>query len=58
VHASRHIEDMRNKYDHKACLSTPLELSNEGKDTNTYDGQFSSTSGHEEEVASSPCDEV
>ena len=58
VHASRHIEDMCNKDDHTARLSTPLELFHEGKDTSTYDGQFASTSGHEEKVASSPCDEV
>ena len=42
VHASSHVEDMCNKDDHTTRLSTLLELSNEGKDTGTYDGQFAS----------------
>jgi hypothetical protein len=57
VHASSHAEDMCNKDDHTTHLSTPLEFSNEGKDTNTYDGQFSSRSDHEEEITSSPHDD-
>jgi hypothetical protein len=42
-------------------LSTPLEFSNEGKDTNTYDGKnphLASRSDHEEEITPSPHDEV
>jgi hypothetical protein len=57
VHASSHVEDMCNKDDHTTCLSTPLELSNEGKDISTYDGQFASRSDHEEEITSSPHDD-
>jgi hypothetical protein len=58
LHAYIHVEYMCNKYDHPTRLSTPLEFSNEGKETNTYDGQFASSLGHEEEVAYSPCNEV
>jgi hypothetical protein len=53
VHASNHVEDMCNKDDHTTRHSTPLELSNEGKDISTYDGQFASRSDHEEEITSS-----